>query len=151
MHSHDHQLCMTEAEALCAKAGESLTPLRRRVLELLLDAPGPAKAYDLLTQLGDDSGAAKPPTIYRALEFLLQVGLAHKIESLNAFVACSDPHDHGTHAHGVTAFAICEDCGAVSEFHDDVIETRLTAWQKTQHFKPEKTTIEIRGHCRACS
>ena len=127
-----------------------LTRNQSLVLSVLKQAAAPRSAYDILDGLRGE-GMRAPLQIYRALDKLMEKGLVHRLESLNAFVACSDPHDHGTHAHGVTAFAICEDCGAVSEFHDDVIETRLTAWQKTQHFKPEKTTIEIRGHCRACS
>ena len=127
-----------------------LTRNQSLVLGVLKQAAAPRSAYDILDGLRGE-GMRAPLQIYRALDKLMEKGLVHRLESLNAFVACSDPHDHGTHAHGVTAFAICEDCGAVSEFHDDVIETRLTAWQKTQHFKPEKTTIEIRGHCRACS
>src|ERR1700741_5492999 len=91
--AHDHSAAsradqVEEAERRCGAAGESLTPLRRRVLELLLDHHGPAKAYDLLPLLGGDKGGmAKPPTIYRALDFLTRMGLAHRIESLNAFVA----------------------------------------------------------------
>ena len=146
MHSHDHQLCMNEAEALCAKAGESLTPLRRRVLELLLDAPGPAKAYDLLAQLGDDSGAAKPPTIYRALEFLMKVGLAHKIESLNAFVACN-MHGCGRQA----AFLICDGCGDTEEL--DAHETFHAISDKAAHtgFRVTRSVLEPHGLCRECA
>src|SRR5690349_5876216 len=86
-HAHgcsDHARHIAEAEARCADAGETLTPLRRRVLELLLDHTGPAKAYDLLADLGSGQGPAKPPTVYRALEFLTRLGLAHRIETLNA-------------------------------------------------------------------
>ena len=120
------------------------------VLARLEAASGPLSAYGLLDLLRDD-GLRAPLQVYRALDGLIRAGLIHRLESLNAFVACSDPHDHAAHSHGVTAFAICDDCGSVTEFHDDTIEGRLSAWQKTEHFKPEKTTIEIRGHCRACS
>jgi Fur family zinc uptake transcriptional regulator len=131
------------------KSGE-LTRNQSLVLGVLKQAAAPRSAYDILDGLRGE-GMRAPLQVYRALDKLMEMGLVHRLESLNAFVACSDPHDHGTHAHGVTAFAICEDCGAVAEFHDDTIETRLAAWQKSEHFKPEKTTIEIRGHCRACS
>lgn len=130
-------------------ASTELTRNQSLVLGVLKQAAAPRSAYDILDGLRGE-GMRAPLQIYRALDKLMEKGLVHRLESLNAFVACSDPHDHGTHAHGVTAFAICEDCGAVTEFHDAVIETRLAAWQKTEHFKPEKTTIEIRGHCRAC-
>jgi Fur family zinc uptake transcriptional regulator len=130
-------------------ASTELTRNQSLVLGVLKQAAAPRSAYDILDGLRGE-GMRAPLQVYRALDKLMEKGLVHRLESLNAFVACSDPHDHGTHAHGPTAFAICEDCGAVTEFHDDVIETRLAAWQKKEHFKPEKTTIEIRGHCRAC-
>ncbi|MBX9458965.1 MAG: transcriptional repressor [Rhizobium sp.] len=120
------------------------------VLGLLTRAAAPRSAYDILDGLRDD-GFRAPLQVYRALDKLMEFGLVHRLESINAFVACSDPHDHAGHNHGVTAFAICEDCGSVTEFRDDGIDGRLTAWQKSEHFKPEKTTIEIRGHCKECS
>src|SRR5215813_13756526 len=108
---NDRARHIADAEKRCGEAGESLTPLRRRVLELLLDHRGPAKAYDLLNDLGSGQGPAKPPTVYRALEFLVRLGLAHRIESLNAFVAC----DIGACARS-TIFLICERCGAAEEY-----------------------------------
>jgi Fur family transcriptional regulator, zinc uptake regulator len=127
-----------------------LTRNQSLVFGILKQAGAPRSAYDILDGLRDD-GFRAPLQVYRALDKLMEIGLVHRLESLNAFVACSDPHDHEAHSHGVTAFAICDDCGSVTEFHDDTIEGRLTAWQTSEHFKPEKTTIEIRGHCRACS
>lgn len=127
-----------------------LTRNQSLVLDVLRQAQAPRSAYDILDGLRSE-GLRAPLQIYRALDKLLEKGLVHRLESLNAFVACTDPHDHEGHAHGITAFAICEDCGSVTEFHDDAIDGRLTAWQKSEHFKPEKTTIEIRGHCRDCS
>ncbi|MET0546470.1 MAG: transcriptional repressor [Caulobacterales bacterium] len=146
MHAHDHKLCVTEAEALCAKAGESLTPLRRRVLELLLDAPGPAKAYDLLAQLGDDTGPAKPPTIYRALEFLMKVGLAHRIESLNSFVACN-MHGCGREA----AFLICDSCGATDELDAHESFHEISDKAAGAGFRATRSVLEIHGVCSACT
>ena len=127
-----------------------LTRNQSLVLGVLKQAAAPRSAYDILDGLRGE-GFRAPLQVYRALEKLMEIGLVHRLESLNAFVACSDPHDHAAHSHGVTAFAICEDCGSVTEFHDDTIEGRLSAWQRSKHFKPEKTTIEIRGHCRDCS
>jgi Fur family zinc uptake transcriptional regulator len=127
-----------------------LTRNQTLVLGVLTQAASPRSAYDILDNLRGE-GFRAPLQVYRALEKLIEMGLVHRLESLNAFVACADPHDHAGHAHGVTAFAICEDCGSVTEFHDDAIERRLSAWQKSEAFRPEKTTIEIRGHCRACS
>jgi Fur family zinc uptake transcriptional regulator len=131
-------------------AAPDLTRNQALVLGVLKQAAAPRSAYDILDGLRGD-GMRAPLQVYRALDKLMEMGLVHRLESLNAFVACADPHDHAGHAHGVTAFAICEDCGSVTEFHDDAIENRLTAWQHSEHFKPEKTTIEIRGHCRDCS
>lgn len=127
-----------------------LTRNQTLVLGVLKHAAAPRSAYDILDGLRGD-GFRAPLQVYRALDKLMEIGLVHRLESLNAFVACSDPHDHEAHEHGVTAFAICEDCGSVTEFHDEVIEGRLAAWQKSESFKPEKTTIEIRGHCRECA
>jgi Fur family zinc uptake transcriptional regulator len=131
-------------------APPELTRNQSLVLGVLRQAAAPRSAYDILDNLRDD-GFRAPLQVYRALDKLMEAGLVHRLESLNAFVACSDPHDHDGHSHGITAFAICEDCGSVTEFHDEAIEGRLSAWQKAKNFRSEKTTIEIRGHCRACS
>jgi Fur family zinc uptake transcriptional regulator len=112
-HAHNHTDQIAEAEKRCADAGESFTPLRRRVLELLLEQHGPATAYDLLPLIDADK-SAKPPTVYRALDFLVRMGLAHRIESLNAFMAC----DVGACARS-TIFLICEKCGGAEEFDAD--------------------------------
>src|SRR5438034_10127423 len=85
-HALDHAL--HDAETRCAQTQERLTVPRKRVLELLLGADAPLKAYDLIAAYGADGAAAKPPTVYRALEFLERLGFAHRIESLNAYVPC---------------------------------------------------------------
>lgn len=144
-HSHasrDEQIA--EAERRCADAGESFTPLRRRVLELLMDQPGPAKAYDLLPLL-DAAKQAKPPTIYRALDFLLRMGLAHRIESLNAFVACGV----GACARS-TIFLICEKCGAAEEFDAGHALVDLKDAAKKDGFAIHRTMIEASGLCSTC-
>jgi Fur family zinc uptake transcriptional regulator len=136
---------IAEAEARCAAAGESLTPLRKRVLELLLDHHGPAKAYDLLNDLGSGHGPAKPPTVYRALEFLVRLGLAHRIESLNAFVAC----DVGS-CERSTIFLICEKCGGAEEFDAGHALVDLTDAAKRDGFSIRRTMIEASGLCGQC-
>ena len=142
---HDRAEHLREADAICARAGESLTPLRRRVLELLIDHPSPAKAYDLLPLLDSDTAKAKPPTIYRALDFLVRMGLAHRIESLNAFVAC----DVG--ACGRSAmFLICTKCGRTEEFDAGHALVDLAEAASHDGFAIERTTIEAAGVCRAC-
>lgn len=135
---------IAEAERRCAAANESLTPLRRRVLELLFDAHGPAKAYDLLPLI-DSEKQAKPPTIYRALDFLVRMGLAHRIESLNAFVAC----DVGACARS-TIFLICEKCGGAEEFDAGHALVDLSDAAKKDGFAIHRTMIEASGVCGAC-
>ena len=135
---------IAESERRCVASGESLTPLRRRVLELLLDQPGPAKAYDLLPLL-DSERQAKPPTIYRALDFLVRQGLAHRIESLNAFVAC----DVGA-CERSTIFLICEKCGGAEEFDAGHALVDLRDAAKKDGFSIRRTMIEASGICSAC-
>ncbi len=136
---------LQQAERLCEKRGGRLTPLRRKVLTLLLESPGPAKAYDLLEKLGD-TGAAKPPTVYRSLDFLLEMGLAHRIESMNAFVACG----HWDHGHAAV-FLICDACGSAGELHAGDSTRQLAAEVETVGFRMRSAVIEIRGQCAACA
>jgi len=137
---------MTRAEGLCVEAGETLTPLRRRVLELLLDAGGPAKAYDLLDGLKSEAGAAaKPPTIYRALDFLTRLGLAHRVESLNAFVAC----DVGACARA-TIFLICDTCNGAVEYDAGHALVDVTEAAARDGFSIQRTMIEAHGVCAKC-
>lgn len=148
-HSHgpaDRAEHIAEAERRCAEAGESLTPLRRRVLEMLLEQHGPAKAYDLLPLLDSDRGHAKPPTIYRALDFLVRMGLAHRIESLNAFVAC----EVGACARS-TIFLICERCGRAEEFDAGHALVDLAEAASKDGFVIHRTMIEASGLCQTCA
>jgi Fur family transcriptional regulator, zinc uptake regulator len=135
---------LRQAETLCNQRGGRLTPLRKKVLTLLLESHSPAKAYDLLTQLGDD-GAAKPPSVYRSLDFLLEMGLAHRIESLNAFVACG----HWNHGHAAV-FLICEKCGSAGELHAGDSLRKLASEVEAVNFRMRSAVIEIRGVCEAC-
>lgn len=128
-----------------AQPGE-LTKNQTLVFDALSRANAPLSAYSLLDQLRDN-GFRAPLQVYRALDKLQEFGLVHRLESLNAFVACAHNHDH---RHGLTAFAICNDCGQVTEFSDEVVEKRLSGWAKDTGFKAAKTTIEIRGECAAC-
>ncbi|MBB4188206.1 Fur family transcriptional regulator [Sinorhizobium terangae] len=126
-----------------------LTKNQSLVMGALAHSEGPMSAYTILDKLRDQ-GFRAPLQVYRALDKLLEYGLVHRLESLNAFVACTCPHEH-EHDRGVTAFTICEGCGQVTEFHDEAIEDRLSALVRAQSFKTEKTTIEIRGHCKSCA
>src|SRR5215217_4216485 len=114
---HDHGRCtadaMAHAEALCAARGQRLTPLRRQVLETLAESHKTLGAYEIMERMGHEGPRPAPITVYRALDFLLENGLVHRIESRNAFLACiGDHHGAGT---GTTVFLICERCGAVGE------------------------------------
>jgi len=145
-HTEKHRTrVIREAERICAEAGEQLTPLRRRVLELLLAQNGPAKAYDLLAGLGTASGPAKPPTVYRALEFLMRLGLAHRIESLNAFVAC----DVGACVRS-TIFLICDKCRRAEEVDAGHALVDLSEAAAKDGFQIKRTMIEATGLCAAC-
>jgi Fur family zinc uptake transcriptional regulator len=143
-HIHDHAAQIAEAEQRCTAAGESFTPLRRRVLELLMDQSGPAKAYDLLPLIDEDK-QAKPPTVYRALDFLVRMGLAHRIESMNAFVAC----EIGACARS-TIFLICDNCGAAEEFDAGHALVDLADAAKRDGFEIRRTMIEASGLCAKC-
>jgi Fur family zinc uptake transcriptional regulator len=132
-------------EVKMARADE-LTKNQALVFEALSRANAPLSAYSLLDQLRDN-GFRAPLQVYRALEKLQEFGLVHRLESLNAFVACAHEHDH---KHGLTAFAICNDCGQVTEFSDEMIEKRLSGWAEEAGFTAAKTTIEIRGECASC-
>ena len=133
------------AEARLSRAGERMTPPRRRVLALLLETGEPVKAYDLIARFGADGQAAKPPTVYRALEFLERQGMAHRIASISAYVACSDD---GEAAHAA-AFLICDCCGATEEVVAPVGQTFALA-AGAAGYALERTTIEGHGRCPAC-
>lgn len=134
------------AEAICRARDENLTPLRKRVLTLLLENNSPAKAYDLLAKIGTQEKQAKPPTVYRALDFLLRMGLVHRIESLNAYVACDLAHpDHAA------AFLICDTCGAASEVEAHAVAAALASAAALDGFRVATTVVEAHGQCGPCS
>lgn len=137
---------LSEAAATCTARGTQLTPARRRVLELLLSSHRPVKAYDLIAHVGEGGSPAKPPTVYRALDFLLQNGLAHRIESLNAFIACGV---HGCRR--AVAFLICEKCGAADERDAGAALADLQGWAGGRNFSIKVSVIEARGLCAACA
>ena len=133
-------------------APRELTRNQSLVLGALTQAEGPLSAYTILDRLRDE-GFRAPLQVYRALDKLLERGMVHRLESLNAFVACAHPQSAccAGHGHGTVAFAICDSCGQVVEFHDHEVDHRLADWTRERKFKPEKTTIEIRGLCEACA
>ena len=134
---------LAAAQARCMASQERLTEPRKRVLELLLEADAPLKAYDLIAAFGEDGAPAKPPTVYRALEFLERLGFAHRIESLNAFVPCRLAGEN--HAAG---FLICSCCGKTEEFEPD-LNPGLSAAQ-AKGYQVTAVTLEAHGLCPAC-
>lgn len=133
------------AERFCTERGLSLTPMRRRVLELLVEAGGPVKAYDLLSAL-KPGGAAQPPTVYRALDFLTRAGLAHKVEALNAYTACLNGHDEEDPCTGSAELFICESCGNVDERH-----MHRTPSDAPDGFVISRSVVEHYGQCARCA
>jgi Fur family zinc uptake transcriptional regulator len=136
-----------EAAALaCARQGAQLTELRRCVLALILEAKSPLTAYQLLDRLKETRKGAVPPTIYRALDFLVEQRLVHKVERLNAFVPCIDAGHH----HAVQ-FLICRKCGTVAEIEDRAVSEALEHAAEREGFHPGHAVVELDGICAACS
>ncbi len=136
---------LIRAETLCKTRGVRLTQHRRTVLQLLCRSPKPLSAYELLAQMKNKIDKAAPPTIYRALEFLQQQGLAHKLESIHAYVGCSHPdHPHDGQ------FLICSDCGDVSEVEDQQVTNSLDAASKAAGFQADRPIVELVGTCAKC-
>ncbi|MEM8797913.1 MAG: Fur family transcriptional regulator [Pseudomonadota bacterium] len=125
-----------------------LTAKQRLVMDALSDAEGPMSAYKLLELLRDD-GFRAPLQVYRALDKLLEAGLVHRLESLNAFVACRHPSCEND-THEITVFTICETCGAVYEGLDEDVSRHLKAFAQAADFAVNKSVIELRGACAAC-
>lgn len=146
---HDHRRCVAtalgKADAVCAGRGARLTELRRRVLELIWRSHAPIGAYQLMDLLGHERGRVAPPTVYRALDFLTENGLVHRIESLNAFVGCPAP----TTAHRAY-FLICRDCRQVAEFDDAELSATLDRRVADAGFTPDFERVEIVGTCAQC-
>jgi Fur family zinc uptake transcriptional regulator len=136
---------LVAAEQRCTDAGERWTLSRHRIYQLLLEAGAPLKAYDLLAAYAvEGAPIAKPPTVYRALEFLTAHGLVHRIESLNAFLACRA--DHQGH---VAEFLICDCCGRVEELHAE-IDHAATEAAAARGFRPSRVVLEVHGACAEC-
>jgi Fur family zinc uptake transcriptional regulator len=166
-HHHGHEGCahaahqseraaeaLAKAEAACRAEGARLTPIRRQVLEALYATHKPLGAYDLLERIGaqvtgKESGKGRrlaPVAVYRALDFLMEQGLAHRLASQNAFVAC--PHGHGPG--DLVAFLICEDCGGVDELSSKPLSDALAGLLARERFQPQRQVLEISGRCAHC-
>ncbi|WP_210397995.1 Fur family transcriptional regulator [Motiliproteus sediminis] len=146
---HNHQRCirtaLATAERLCADRRCRLTPVRKRVLELVWQSHTPLGAYQILAQLGDEGFNSAPPTVYRALEFLQEQGLVHRIASLNAFTGCCAP-DRQHHGY----FLICRQCGRAHELEGQPLSQALREQAARQGFMVEAETVELTGLCPHC-
>ncbi len=146
---HDHSHCSSDvlarAEALAREKGARMTPVRRRTLEILLEAHQALGAYEVLERLAADGFGNQPPVAYRALEFLVDLGLAHRVRRLNAFAACMHPGE----AHQ-PVFLICRSCQAVAEAPGTGLRSALEAAAADAGFAIERSNIEALGLCPAC-
>ncbi len=138
---------MTQAAASCAATGTKLTDIRRDVFRIVLENEGSIGAYAVLDRLKAIRHNAVPPTVYRALDFLLEHGLVHRVERLNAFVPCEEGvgHDHAVQ------FLICRNCGGVDEVEDKGVAKALRHVTHAAGFKPAHATVEVEGTCAACT
>jgi Fur family zinc uptake transcriptional regulator len=149
---HDHRRCAASAldyaEEICARDGLRLTPQRRQVLEALLTSHVPASAYDVIDRLAQgDARRRAPISVYRALDFLVEHNLAHRIESRNAYVACDRGDDC---APGATLFLICDNCGAAGEAPSEALGRIVSDETRKRAFVPRLRVLEIRGLCARC-
>ncbi len=147
---HDHETCsggvLAQAGALAASRGLRLTPVRRRTLEILLESHRAMGAYEVLERLSADGFAKQPPVAYRALEFLVENGLAHRIRRLNAFAACMHPGERHS-----PVFLICKSCDHIAEAQGAHVATALEAAATPAGFSIERTNVEALGLCPACA
>ena len=145
VHQHDARGFVREVEHASEKRGLRLTPLRKEVLQLIAGTDKPVKAYDLLDQLRESHGNAAPPTVYRALDFLLENGFIHKLESVNAYVSCHHP----SQSHQVP-FLICDKCSSAQEVCDDKVAELIESQARAFGFRPGAQTLEVHGTCSQC-
>jgi Fur family transcriptional regulator, zinc uptake regulator len=147
---HDHSRCiaraLTAAEKVCEKKQANLTPLRRRVLEIVWAKHGPTGAYEILAELTKGHDKAAPPSVYRALEFLREVGLVHRVDALNAFLGCDRPQTDHT-----GQFVLCGNCHRVTEIADPVLSRSLVERLRTLGFDPDQSAVEIKTVCSHCA
>ena len=147
---HDHERCIRDAVDTAVQVCESknirLTPLRRRVLEIVWRQHEPIGAYEILAEIAKDRDKAAPPTVYRALEFLRSAGLVHRVDSLNAFLGCDRPH--APHA---GQFLVCGRCRKVTEIDDPLLTQGLARHAQTLGYRLEGSVVEIKARCAQCA
>ena len=147
---HDHGRCtadaMAHAEEVCERRTQKFTPIRRQVLQALLSSHRPLGAYEVIDELAKSMPRPAPITVYRALDFLMENGLVHRIESRNAFLACAHDHDETS----MVAFLICDHCGSVGEIPAAPVAQSLNAAARASGFAPKLSVVEIAGTCAHC-
>jgi Fur family zinc uptake transcriptional regulator len=147
---HNHDACiadaLADARSICQRRNARLTATRERVLELIWQSHRPLGAYDVLAMLARDGHNAAPPTVYRALDFLQQYGLVHRIASLNAFIGCTHA---GTHHQGM--FLICQTCGNVLELSAPAVSDTIGEAAADVDFQADSVTVEVSGVCPRCA
>ena len=144
--AHDPAAWAAEVEQACLRQGAQLTPLRRRVLDIFAEGAGPLGAYAILEELSRREGKqVAPPTVYRTLDFLIERGFVHKIESLNAYAPC----EHLGHAHHGMQL-ICAACGRSEEIEDDAVMHSIAATAAASGFRLDRVMVEAKGRCRRC-
>jgi len=143
LNSETAKRTLAETEALCRAKGARLTPIRRRVFEVLLGMAKPLGAYDLVDALASQGRRMAPITVYRALDFLIEQGLAHRLASRNAYIASSS-------SQGTTAFLICEGCGEASEITSPDVSETVRRVLTEQGYQPLARALEITGRCLHC-
>ncbi|HEY0901852.1 MAG TPA: Fur family transcriptional regulator [Micavibrio sp.] len=145
---------LEQALEYCEARGLRLTEPRAQVLGIMVEAGSPLTAYEVLDELGKHVTNPKPPTVYRALEFLQDAGLVHRIESMNAYVACHGDHQHEHPGQADTRhsnqFLICDDCGQVQEIALPQVEKTIDEKAQAAGFKTQRWSAEIHGTCKAC-
>ena len=144
--SHDTEACLLAAEATCLGHGLRLTKLRRGILEVLLEARAPVKAYDIIEKMRLKGERLTPATVYRVLDFLLQYGLVHRINALNAFVSCTGSHDE----HSMLMF-VCSQCQQTKEMEDPALYKAMRTRLDELGMTLRDNCIEIQGTCNKCS
>ena len=147
---HDHDRCAADgidhAERVCAQRAQKFTPIRRQVLQALLSSHRLLGAYEVIDKLAKSMPRPAPITVYRALDFLIENGLVHRIESRNAYLACAHDHD----AAAMVAFLICERCGSVGEIPAVPVAQGLNAAARATGFAAKMSVVEITGTCAHC-
>jgi len=148
--NHDHDRCAADAihhaEKVCEGRAQKFTRMRRQVLQALLSSHRPLGAYEVIDELAKSMPRPAPITVYRALNFLMENGLVHRIESRNAFLACAHAHD----AAAMVAFLICERCGSAGEIPAAPVAQSLNETVRTHGFAPKLSVVEITGTCAHC-